>query len=131
MMITKKTLRLLALFVTLSSMLAFFILYLTSLWNYTLFYSVLLGSIIVILNFVIGFLFIKFSLSRSNRIFQIMLWGGMLFRLIFILFLVLILLKFLELNTIGFIFSILFFYVFYLIIEILYLNFKKIEHFER
>ena len=130
-MITEKTLRLLALFVTLSSILAFIILYLTSLWNYTLFYSVLLGSIIVILNFVIGFLFIKFSLSRSNRIFQIMLWGGMLFRLIFILFLVLILLKFLELNTIGFIFSILFFYVFYLIIEILYLNFKKIEHFER
>jgi hypothetical protein len=130
-MVTEKTLRLLAFFITLGSMLVFFIFYMTSLWNYTLFYSVLLGSVIVILNFVIGFLFIKFSLSRSNRTFQIMLWGGMLFRLIFILFLVLILLKFLELNTIGFIFSILFFYVFYLIIEILYLNFKKIEHFER
>jgi len=130
-MIREKSLRLLTVFVTLSSLLLFFILYLTSVWNYTLFYSTLFGAIIVILNFMIGFLFIKFSLSRSNRIFQIMLWGGMLFRLIFILFLVLILLKFLELNTIGFIFSILFFYVFYLIIEILYLNFKKIEHFER
>ena len=130
-MIREKSLRLLTVFVTLSSLLLFFILYLTSVWNYTLFYSTLFGAIIVILNFMIGFLFIKFILSRSNRIFQIMLWGGMLFRLIFILFLVLILLKFLELNTIGFIFSILFFYVFYLIIEILYLNFKKIEHFER
>jgi len=130
-MLTEKSVRLLTVFVTISSLLVFFILYLTSLWTYTLFYSALIGAIIVVLNFVIGFLFIKFSLSRSNKIFQIMLWGGMLFRLIFILFLVLILLKFLELNTIGFIFSILFFYVFYLIIEILYLNFKKIEHFER
>ena len=130
-MVTEKSFRPFAVFVTLSLLIVFFILYLTSVWNYVFFYSALLGAIIAILNFVIGFLFIKFSLSRSNRIFQIMLWGGMLFRLIFILILVLILLKFLELNTIGFIFSILFFYVFYLIIEILYLNLKKIDHFER
>ena len=130
-MASEKSLRLLTVFVTLASLLLFLILYIISVWNYKMFYSALLGAIIVILNFIIGFLFIKFSLSRSNKIFQIMLWGGMVFRLIFILFLVLILLKFLELNTIGFIFSILFFYVFYLIIEILYLNFKKIEHFER
>lgn len=130
-MVTEKSLRLLTVFVTISSLLVSYILYFISVWSYKLFYSALFGAVIVILNFIIGFLFIKFSLSRSNRIFQIMLWGGMLFRLIFILILVLILLKFLELNTIGFIFSILFFYVFYLIIEILYLNFKKIEHFER
>ena len=130
-MVSEKSLRLLTVSVTLASLLLFLILYIISEWNYKMFYSALLGTIIVILNFFIGFLFIKFSLSRSDKIFQIMLWGGMVFRLFFILFLVLILLKFLELNTIGFIFSILFFYVFYLIIEILYLNFKKIEHFER
>jgi hypothetical protein len=130
-MVSEKSLRLLTVSVTLASLLLFLILYIISEWNYKMFYSALLGTIIVILNFIIGFLFIKFSLSRSDKIFQIMLWGGMVFRLFFILFLVLILLKFLELNTIGFIFSILFFYVFYLIIEILYLNFKKIEHFER
>jgi hypothetical protein len=130
-MVSEKSLRLLTVSVTLASLLLFLILYIISEWSYKMFYSALLGTIIVILNFIIGFLFIKFSLSRSDKIFQIMLWGGMVFRLFFILFLVLILLKFLELNTIGFIFSILFFYVFYLIIEILYLNFKKIEHFER
>jgi hypothetical protein len=130
-MVSEKSLRLLTVSVTLASLLLFLILYIISEWNYKMFYSALLGTIIVILNFIIGFLFIKFSLSRSDKIFQIMLWGGMVFRLFFILFLVLILLKFLELNTIGFIFSVLFFYVFYLIIEILYLNFKKIEHFER
>ena len=130
-MITEKSLRLSTVFITVTSLLIFFTLYLTDVWNYTLFYSVLVGALIVILNFIIGFLFIKISLHKPDRIFLFMLWGGMLFRLISILILVLILLKFLELNAIGFIFSILFFYVFYLIIEILYLNFKKIEHFER
>lgn len=130
-MMTEKSLRLSTVFVTLSSLLIFLILYITDAWSYTLFYSVLIGALIVILNFIIGFLFIRISLYKSDRMFIIMLWGGMLFRLILILILVSILLKFLELNAIGFIFSILFFYVFYLIIEILYLNFKKIEHFER
>jgi hypothetical protein len=130
-MTTEKILRLSTVFVTLSTLLIFFILYVTDAWSYTLFYSVLIGALIVILNFIIGFLFIRISLNKSDRIFITMLWGGMLFRLILILILVSILLKFLELNAIGFIFSILFFYVFYLIIEILYLNFKKIKHFER
>ncbi len=130
-MLNKKSLRLFAVVFTVFTLLIVAILYFTSILNYILFYSVLIGASVVILNFIIGFLFIKYSLSRSNSVFLTMLWGGMAFRLIFILILVLILLKFLELNAIGFIFSILFFYVFYLIIEILYLNFKKIEHFER
>ena len=130
-MLNKKSLWLFVVVFTVFSLLIVAILYFTSILNYILFYSVLIGASVVILNFIIGFLFIKYSLSRSNRVFLTMLWGGMVFRLIFILILVLILLKFLELNAIGFIFSILFFYVFYLIIEILYLNFKKIEHFER
>ena len=130
-MATEKSLRLSAVFITLALSLLFFILYFTDVWSYIFFFSVLFGELIVILNFIIGFLFIKSSLSKSGRVFLLMLWGGMAFRLIFISILVLIMLKFLELNAIGFIFSILFFYVFYLIIEILYLNFKKIEHFER
>ena len=130
-MLNKKSLRLFAVVFTVFTLLIVAILYFTSILNYILFYSVLIGASVVILNFIIGFLFIKYSLSRSNSVFLTMLWGGMAFRLILILILVLILLKFLELNAIGFIFSILFFYVFYLIIEILYLNFKKIEHFER
>jgi hypothetical protein len=129
--VTEKSLFLSSILITVASLLIFFILFLSAVWSYTLFYSVLAGELLVILNFIIGFMFIKLSLSKSDRIFLILLWGGMALRLILVLILVLILLKFLELNAIGFIFSILFFYVFYLIIEILYLNFKKIEHFER
>ncbi len=105
--------------------------YFTSYLNTNLFISVLAGSLIVIFNFLIGFAFIKFSLSKSDKVFFSMLWGGMVLRLFFILILVFILLKFLELNATGFIFSILFFYVFYLIIEIFYLNLKKTEQFGR
>jgi hypothetical protein len=56
-------------------------------------------------------------------------WGGFLFRLILGLSLVLITLIFLEINTYGFIFSTLFFYVFYLLIEIFYLNLGRKSQF--
>jgi hypothetical protein len=126
-----KALRFVVFLTTVFLLLLFTGLYLTSVWDGELFLSVLAGSLIVILNFFIGFLFIKLSLPKRNDVFLSMLWGGMAFRLIFILILVFILLKFLELNAIGFIFSIFFFYVFYLIIEIFYLNLKKTEQIGR
>lgn len=131
MMKNERLLRFLVLFITTISLLLFTAFYISSVWDLNLFFSVLAGSILAIINFSIGFWSMKKSISKSNRVFLLVLWMGMLIRLIFILLLVFIGLKFLELNTIGFIFSILFFYVFYLIIEILYLNLKKIEHFER
>ncbi|MBT8379244.1 MAG: ATP synthase subunit I [Ignavibacteria bacterium] len=130
-MLNEKSLRLFIVISSILSLMVIVTLYYSSVLNFTQFYSILIGALIVLLNFFIGFLFIKFSLDKSNKLFITMLWGGMAFRLVFVLFLVVIMLKFLELNTFGFIFSILFFYVFYLIIEILYLNLKKTEHFER
>jgi hypothetical protein len=126
-----KALRFVVFLTTVFLLLLFAGLYLTAVWDGELFLSVLAGSLIVILNFFIGFLFIKLSLPKRNDVFFSMLWGAMAFRLIFILILVFILLKFLELNAIGFIFSIFFFYVFYLIIEIFYLNLKKTEQIGR
>jgi len=87
-----------------------------------IFKSILLGAFLSMINFAIGLILIKFSVNKSERIFLLALWGGLLFRLILGLSLVLITLIFLEINTYGFIFSILFFYVFYLLIEIFYLN---------
>jgi hypothetical protein len=130
-MITEKSLRLFTIVITFFSLLIATILYYGSVWESALFYSVLIGSALMIINFLLGYFFIKFGLNKSDKIFIMTLWGGMAFRLIFTLILVFIMLKFLELNPFGFIFSILFFYVFYLIIEILYLNLKKTEHFER
>ena len=94
-----------------------------------IFKSILLGALLSIINFIIGVLLIKFSLNKSDNIFLIALWGGLLLRLILGLSLVLMTLIFLEINTYGFIFSILFFYVFYLLIEIFYLNLGRKSRF--
>lgn len=94
-----------------------------------IFKSILLGALLSIINFIIGLLLIKFSLNKSDNIFLLTLWGGLLFRLILGLSLVLTTLIFLEINTYGFIFSILFFYVFYLLIEIFYLNLGRKSQF--
>jgi hypothetical protein len=105
------------------------ILFLLSAVSGLIFKSILLGTLLSMINFVIGVSLIKFSINKSDHIFLLSLWGGILFRLILGLSLVLITLIFLEINTYGFIFSILFFYVFYLLIEIFYLNLGRKSRF--
>jgi hypothetical protein len=87
--------------------------------------SFILAGFITYLNFLLGYFFLAFSKGKSDTIFLIMIMGGMLLRLFFMLLLVLISLKFLDIRTGVFIFVIFFFYVFYLFIEILYLYKEK------
>ncbi len=105
------------------------LLHLLSYFSVIIFRSILLGAILSMLNFTCGFFLIKFSVKKSDNIFLLTLWGGLLLRLILGLSIVIITLIFLEINTYGFIFSILFFYVFYLLIEIFYLNLGRKSHF--
>ena len=118
----EKRLLIFCIIVSVLSLLLIIILFLLSSISGLIFKSILLGVLLSMINFTIGVLLIKFSANKSNKIFLLALWGGILFRLILGLSLVLITLIFLEINTYGFIFSILFFYVFYLLIEIFYLN---------
>ncbi len=118
----EKQLLIFCIIVSVLSLLLIIILFLLSSISGLIFKSILLGALLCMINFTIGVLLIKFSANKSNKIFLLALWGGILFRLILGLSLVLITLIFLEINTYGFIFSILFFYVFYLLIEIFYLN---------
>jgi hypothetical protein len=60
-------------------------------------------------------------LDKSNNIFLIAIFGGMIFRLFLMVAMVFISLKFLDIRAEVFIFAILFFYIVYLIIEIFYL----------
>ena len=105
------------------------ILYFSSCISGLIFISILLGALLSVINFLIGLTMIKFSVKKSEKIFLLALWGGLLFRLILGLSLVLITLIFLEINAYGFIFSFLFYYVFYLVIEIFYLNLGRKSHF--
>ena len=89
------------------------------------FKSILIGDSLAFLNFVLGLLFTFWGIENTNKRFLTSLYGGMLLRLILLLFLMILALLFLDINEITFIFSLLFFYFFYLIIEIIYLNFRK------
>jgi hypothetical protein len=111
------------------SLLVVTIFYFSSSISGLIFKSVLLGALLSMINFLIGLTLIKFSVNKSERTFLLTVWGGFLFRLILGLSLVLITLIFLEINTYGFIFSTLFFYVFYLLIEIFYLNLGRKSQF--
>jgi hypothetical protein len=90
------------------------------------FKSVAVGGAISTFNFLLGFFAIKISIKSSRDFFFKAILGGMVLRLFLVLILVFISLKFLNINENSFIFSILFFYILYLIIEIIYLNMKKI-----
>ena len=93
--------------------------------NRVIFKSILIGDILAFLNFVLGLMFVFWGFNRPNKDFLVSLFGGLLIRLSLLLVLLTSTLIFLEINEIRFIFSILFFYFFYVIIEIIYLNFRK------
>jgi len=105
------------------------VLFLSSNLSGLLYKSILLGALLSLINFTVGIFSINLSIRRSDKFFMITLWGGLLFRLIIGLTLVIITLIFLELNAYGFIFSIFFFYIFYLFIEIFYLDLRRKSQF--
>lgn len=90
------------------------------------FLSILIGYLIITVNFGVGIFWIEKSLKATNEGFIKALLGGMGMRLFGILLIIILCWVFLDINEISFIFSILFFYFFYLIIEILYINRRKI-----
>ena len=100
-------------------------LYLSGVFNYSEFLSVSLSLIITTLNFLAGFLSAKISLSKNEKTFIKIVFGSMVIRLFLLLFIILIVLIFLDINRNSFIFSIFIFYIFYLLIEVFYLNYRK------
>ena len=93
--------------------------------NKIIFKSILIGDFLAFLNFMLGLMFVTWGIDRAYKQFLVSLFGGLLIRLSLLLILLTSTLIFLEINEISFIFSILFFYFFYVIIEIIYLNLRK------
>lgn len=100
-------------------------LYLSGVFNYSELISVFLSLIITTLNFLAGFLSARISLSKNEKTFIKIVFGSMVIRLFLMLFIILIILIFLDINRNSFIFSIFIFYIFYLLIEVFYLNYRK------
>jgi hypothetical protein len=100
------------------------ILFLLSVLSGEHFKSFILSGAITTFNAGLGAISIRSGINKPEKVFLQRLLGGMVIRFFATLIMLVLALLFLELNRISFIFSILFFYVFYLIIEIIYLNFR-------
>ena len=85
----------------------------------------IIAGIITTFNAGLGVISIKSGINKPEKMFFQRLFGGMVIRFFTTLIMVVLVLLFLELNRISFIFSILFFYIFYLVVEIIYLNFRQ------
>lgn len=94
-------------------------------FSYLQFISVLLGFGITTINFTAGLLSAKISLKKKEKTFIKIVFGSMVIRLFLMLLIILFSLIFLDINRNSFIFSIFIFYIYYLIIEVFYLNFIK------
>lgn len=101
-------------------------LYLLNIFSIGQINSITIAFVISSFNAFIGMVLVKSGLNKTDKIFFRRAIGGMVLRLFMTLLLVVLVLVFLELNRISFIFSILFFYIFYLVIEIIFLNFRQI-----
>ncbi len=104
---------------------AFYILYLFSAISHLFLMSVFTAFCIITLNFILTIVSIKLGDRGAGKSFINFYLGGMLVRFFLMILMVLISLKFLDISRNSFIFSILIFYIFYLIIEIIYLNLRK------
>jgi len=90
-----------------------------------IFKSILLGNLLAFINYLLGVFFINFGMNKSDSIFLQSVFAGVLSRLIILLLSVFLTLKFLEINDFNYIFSLLLFYIFYIIIEVFYLILRK------
>jgi hypothetical protein len=99
--------------------------YLSNRLDSQLFYSLLYGIFLPTLNFLLGILAIHFGFEKSDRLFLIIVFGGLVVRffLMFIIIVIAIDLLFVSLNS--FIFTTFIFYFYYLIVEIFILTQKK------
>lgn len=102
-----------------------FILLFTGKIETILFSSFLYGFIISTLSFILGLFSIQFGLEKSDRIFLVVVFGGLVIRLFLILMLIIITINFLFVSLNWFILITFIFYFYYMIIEIYILLQKK------
>lgn len=86
------------------------------------FYSVIAGYVIGLLNAIAGYNLNVLALNKSVKSFMVIVFGGMGVRMIIIAILILILLYFVKLDEISLVSSVFFFYILFVIIELIFLN---------
>lgn len=119
----KKTLNLI-LVIFLALYVLLIVLYKTSVISYAFLNASFYSGVINILNVLASLLAFNYSMNRSNKIFLIFNVGGMILRMFLLLAIILILLKFLNIDKYGFIFNFFILYIVFLAIEVNYFRLK-------
>lgn len=101
------------------------ILYLTNRLGSQTFFSLFYGFLFPTLNFFIGYLSIRYGLEKSDIVFFVIVFGGLIIRLFLMFTLIVIALKLLFVSLNSFIFTTFIFYFYYLMVEIFILTRKK------
>jgi len=99
--------------------------YLSNRLDNQLFLSLLYGFLFPTLNFLLGILSIHFGFEKSDKLFLIIVFGGLIIRFFVMLILIVVALKLLFVSLNSFIFTTFIFYFYYLIVEIFILTRKK------
>ncbi len=110
------------LYIYLPALVIVFLLYNRSLISYEIYLSAFSAIIINLTNLTAALLLYHLSVNRSNQIFMILNLGGMGVRVFFMLLSFVLILIFLEIDTIAFILVFLIFYSLSMVIEIKYFN---------
>ncbi len=100
-------------------------LFLTDKINPEFFFSLFYGFIFPTINFILGIISINYGFEKDDKMFLIIVFGGLVLRMIIMLVLIITTLKFLFVSLNSFIFTTFIFYFYYLIVEIFLLTQKK------
>ena len=100
-------------------------LYVTSLISSRNFYSIMLPAVFTTIGFIIAVVFLHKAEKKHSEAFIGTVFMGIGIRLIFLVVIITVSLKFLDINKNSFIFSVLIFYIYYLTIEIIYTSIRN------
>jgi hypothetical protein len=80
------------------------------------------GAGISLINVLIGYFLIQYSIDKPNKVFFKAVIGGLVIRLFFIGIVLICLVKVFKINILGLVISLFFYYFLFLVLEIMYLN---------
>lgn len=92
-----------------------------------LFNSLFWGFLIPLTNYSAGFFLNRIGLQKPDKLFLILVLGGVVFRMFFTLILIILVLQFLNVSMYSFIFTVFISYIYFLILEIINLSAKRLN----
>jgi hypothetical protein len=90
--------------------------------------SIIYGYLISLLNVIIGYALISKGFDKKVKSFMVIVFGGMLVRMVFVAILLFILLYFAQLEPVSLVASVFFFYFLFISIEIIFIHKKSIQN---